>query len=141
MVAEKPARRIIGWNMSRYEEPLSYPADAARGPIVAITDGYASSGGDLVIQALKSYGIATVVGTRTWGRGDNGAERLGSRPRSSARHRRPAGVAGAGAAHARRSAHRLTSRDHSAQSVRSARMASGSPPGWPRRCCTVARHR
>jgi tricorn protease len=67
LVAEKLARRIIGWNVSRYEEPSSYPADAPRGPIVAITDGYASSGGDLVIQALKSYGIATVVGTRTWG--------------------------------------------------------------------------
>jgi tricorn protease len=67
LVAEKLARRIIGWVVSRYEEPSSYPADAPRGPIVAITDGYASSGGDLVIQALKSYGIATVVGTRTWG--------------------------------------------------------------------------
>jgi tricorn protease len=67
LVAEKLARRIIGWNVSRYEEPASYPADAPRGPIVAITDEYASSGGDLVIQALKSYGIATVVGTRTWG--------------------------------------------------------------------------
>jgi tricorn protease len=67
LVAEKLARRIIGWNFSRYEEPSSYPADAPRGPIVAITDEYASSGGDLVIQALKSYGIATVVGTRTWG--------------------------------------------------------------------------
>jgi tricorn protease len=67
LVAEKLGRRIIGWNVSRYEEPSSYPADAPRGPIVAITDEYASSGGDLVIQALKSYGIATVVGTRTWG--------------------------------------------------------------------------
>jgi tricorn protease len=67
LVAEKLARRIIGWNVSRYEEPSSYPADAPRGPIVAITDEYASSGGDIVIQALKSYGIATVVGTRTWG--------------------------------------------------------------------------
>jgi len=67
LVAEKLARRIIGWNFSRYEEPLTYPADAPRGPVVAITDEYASSGGDLVIQALKSYGIATVVGTRTWG--------------------------------------------------------------------------
>jgi tricorn protease len=67
LVAEKLARRIIGWNVSRYEEPSSYPADAPRGPIVAITDEYASSGGDLVIQALKSYRIATVVGTRTWG--------------------------------------------------------------------------
>ena len=67
LVAEKLARRIIGWVVSRYEEPSSYPADAPRGPIVAITDEYASSGGDLVIQALKSYRIATVVGTRTWG--------------------------------------------------------------------------
>ena len=67
MVAEKLARRIIGWLVSRYEEPSSYPAEAPRGPIVAITDEYASSGGDVVVQALKSYGIATVVGTRTWG--------------------------------------------------------------------------
>jgi tricorn protease len=66
LVAGKLARRIIGWNLSRYQEPLSYPVDAPRGPIVAITDEYASSGGDLVIQALKSYGIATVVGTRAW---------------------------------------------------------------------------
>ena len=43
LVAEKLARQIIGWNLSRYEEPLSYPVDAPRGPIVAITDGYASS--------------------------------------------------------------------------------------------------
>ncbi len=67
LVAEKLARRVIGWTVSRYEEPSTYPADAPRGPIVAITDEYASSGGDIVIQALKSYGIATVVGTRTWG--------------------------------------------------------------------------
>jgi tricorn protease len=66
-VVDKLARRIIGWNMSRYEQPSTYPAEAPRGPIVAITDGYAMSGGDIVIQALKSYGIATVVGTRTWG--------------------------------------------------------------------------
>ncbi|SRR5712691_60216 len=66
LVVDKLARRIIGWNFSRYE-PLTHPADAPRGPIVATTDGYASSGGDLVIQALKPYGIATFVGTRTWG--------------------------------------------------------------------------
>jgi tricorn protease len=66
-VIEKLARRIIGWNVSRYEEPLSYPLEAPRGPIVAIADEYAMSGGDIVVQALKSYGIATVVGTRTWG--------------------------------------------------------------------------
>ncbi len=67
LIAEKLARRSIGWHVSRHEEPERYPVEAPRGPIVAITDEYASSGGDIVIQALKSYGIATVVGTRTWG--------------------------------------------------------------------------
>ena len=67
LVAEKLARRITGWILSRYEEPASYPAEAPRGPVVAITDGYAMSDGDIVIQALKSNRAATVVGTRTWG--------------------------------------------------------------------------
>jgi tricorn protease len=67
LVVEKLARRIIGWYECRNEEPSSYPFEAPRGPIVAITDEYASSGGDIAVQALKSYGIATVVGTRTWG--------------------------------------------------------------------------
>ena len=66
-IAEKLARRVIGWSLSRYEEPISYPFEAPRGPVVVITDEYASSGGDIVIQVLKSCGIATVVGTRTWG--------------------------------------------------------------------------
>jgi tricorn protease len=67
LVAEKLARRPIGWYVSRHEEPSTFPFEALRGQIVAITDEYASSGGDIVVQALKSYGIATVVGTRTWG--------------------------------------------------------------------------
>ena len=67
LLAEKLARRGIGWYLSRHEEPEGYPVEAPRGPIVAITDEYASSGGDVVIQALRSGRIATVVGTRTWG--------------------------------------------------------------------------
>ncbi len=67
LVVEKLARRIIGWDVTRYDEPSSYPAEAPRGPIVAIADEYAGSDGDIVTQAVKSYGIATVVGTRTWG--------------------------------------------------------------------------
>ena len=66
LVAERLGRRIIGWYLSRHEGPSSYPFETPRGPIVAMTDGYAMSGGDIVIQALKFYGI-TVVGTRTWG--------------------------------------------------------------------------
>ncbi|HSZ42443.1 MAG TPA: PDZ domain-containing protein [Trebonia sp.] len=68
LVAEKLARRIIGGYRSRHEDqPQSYPFEAPRGPVVAITDEYAMSGGDIVIQVLKSCGIATVVGTPTWG--------------------------------------------------------------------------
>jgi tricorn protease len=48
-------------------KPMTYPAEAPRGPIVAITGRHAMSGGEIMIQALKTYGIATVVGTRTWG--------------------------------------------------------------------------
>jgi tricorn protease len=66
LLAERLGRRIIGWYLSRHEGPSSYPFETPLGPVVALTDGYASSGGDVVIQALKSYGI-TVVGTRTWG--------------------------------------------------------------------------
>ena len=46
---------------------MSYPAEAPRGPIVAVTDEYAGSDGDIVTQAIKLYGIAPVVGMRTWG--------------------------------------------------------------------------
>jgi tricorn protease len=54
LVAEKLARRIMGWVLSRYDEPASYLANSPRGPIVALADEYASSGGDCVVQALKS---------------------------------------------------------------------------------------
>jgi tricorn protease len=66
LVAERLGRRIIGWYLSRHEGPSSYPFETPRGPVVALTNEYAMSGGDIVIEALKSYGI-TVVGTRTWG--------------------------------------------------------------------------
>jgi tricorn protease len=67
LIAEKLARRIVGWYLSRNEGPSGYPFEAPRGPIVAMTNEYAMSGGDIVVQALKSYRIAPVVGTRTWG--------------------------------------------------------------------------
>ncbi len=66
LLAERLGRRIVGWYRSRHEGPSSYPFETPRGPVVALTNEYAMSGGDIVIEALKSYGI-TVVGTRTWG--------------------------------------------------------------------------
>ena len=67
LVVEKLSRRIIGWDLSRHNRPLSYPRDAPRGPMVALADEYAGSDGDIITQAVKQYRLGTVVGTRTWG--------------------------------------------------------------------------
>jgi len=67
LVVEKLARRIVGWVTARGWEPQSYPGDARRGPMVAVCDMFAGSDGDIVVAAIRSLGLGTVVGTRTWG--------------------------------------------------------------------------
>ncbi|WP_309114870.1 PDZ domain-containing protein [Saccharothrix sp.] len=68
LVVEKLARKVIGWSVARgYTTADSYPADAPRGPVVAIADEFAGSDGDIVNVAIKQLGIGPVVGTRTWG--------------------------------------------------------------------------
>ena len=67
LVIEKLNRKIIGWEVSRRSEPMSYPADAPRGPMVAVTDEFAGSDGDIGTNAFQRYGLGPVVGTRTWG--------------------------------------------------------------------------
>jgi len=47
--------------------PSSYPEDAPRGPVVALTDECAGSDGDIVTAAIKILGLGPVVGARTWG--------------------------------------------------------------------------
>ncbi len=67
LVVEKLARRIIGWDLSRGYQPMSYPGDARRGPMVTVADMYAGSDGDIVAAAIQSLGLGPVIGTRTWG--------------------------------------------------------------------------
>jgi len=67
LVVEKLARRVIGWDWVRHRQPETYPVDAPRGPVVAITDECAGSDGDIVTAAIKRMGIGPVVGVRTWG--------------------------------------------------------------------------
>jgi tricorn protease len=67
LVIEKLTRKVIGWELSRRSEPMSYPTDAPRGPMVAVTDEFAGSDGDIGTNAFKRYGLGPVVGTRTWG--------------------------------------------------------------------------
>ncbi|GAB3871032.1 hypothetical protein GCM10029964_006610 [Kibdelosporangium lantanae] len=68
LVVEKLARKVIGWQTNRDGYPAeSYPQDAPRGPIVAVTDEFSGSDGDIVTAAFKALGLGTVVGMRTWG--------------------------------------------------------------------------
>ncbi|WP_084963249.1 S41 family peptidase [Thermoactinospora rubra] len=67
LVLEKLGRRVTGWALARGYEPMRYPEDSPRGPIVAVTDEFAGSDGDIVSAGIKNRGIGPLVGTRTWG--------------------------------------------------------------------------
>jgi len=67
LVVEKLARRVIGWDVPRGLRPETYPQDAPRGPVVALSNEFAGSDGDIVTGAIKILGLGPVVGTRTWG--------------------------------------------------------------------------
>jgi len=67
LIVEKLARRIIGWKIPRHLRPYSYPQEARRGPMVALTDEFAGSDGDIVTAAIKTLGLGPVIGARTWG--------------------------------------------------------------------------
>jgi tricorn protease len=67
LVVERLARRIIGWDLARGMRPESYPHDAPRGPVVAVTNEFAGSDGDVITAAIRILGLGPVVGTRTWG--------------------------------------------------------------------------
>jgi tricorn protease len=55
----------------RGRQPMSYPREAPRGPVVALADEFAGSDGDIVTQAIRLLNLGPIVGTRTWG-GVNG---------------------------------------------------------------------
>ncbi|WP_328808119.1 S41 family peptidase, partial [Nonomuraea antri] len=67
LVLEKLSRRVTGWALVRGYEPMRYPEDSPRGPVVAVTDEFAGSDGDIVSAGIKNRGIGPLVGTRTWG--------------------------------------------------------------------------
>ncbi|MGW7422334.1 S41 family peptidase [Streptomyces sp. NPDC054813] len=79
LVVEKLTRTILGWDLTRDAQPVSYASNAPRGPIVALTDEATSSDGDMITAAIKLLRLGPVVGQRTWGGvvGMTGRHRLG----------------------------------------------------------------
>ncbi|MCI3153770.1 peptidase S41 [Streptomyces sp. GB4-14] len=79
LVVEKLTRTIIGWDLTRDAQPVSYASNAPRGPVVALADEATSSDGDMITAAFKLLKLGPVVGQRTWGGvvGMTGRHRLG----------------------------------------------------------------
>ncbi|MER8015548.1 S41 family peptidase [Streptomyces griseoluteus] len=79
LVMEKLTRTILGWDLTRDAQPVSYASNAPRGPVVALADEATSSDGDMITAAIRLLGLGPVVGQRTWGGvvGMTGRHRLG----------------------------------------------------------------
>lgn len=79
LVVEKLTRTILGWDLTRSAQPVSYASNAPRGPIVALADEATASDGDMITAAFKLLKLGPVVGQRTWGGvvGMTGRHRLG----------------------------------------------------------------
>lgn len=68
LLLEKLARKRVGYDVSRYSlKPIPYPPESAAGPLVAITNQFAGSDGDIFSHCFKMYGLGPLVGKRTWG--------------------------------------------------------------------------
>ncbi|MFE9457546.1 S41 family peptidase [Streptomyces californicus] len=79
LVVEKLTRTILGWDLTRNAQAVSYASNAPRGPVVALADEATSSDGDMITAAFRLLKLGPVVGRRTWGGvvGMTGRHRLG----------------------------------------------------------------
>lgn len=68
LLLEKLARRQLAYRPSRWaQEARPYPDNAISGPLVALTNEYAASDGDIFSHAFKLLKLGPLVGKRTWG--------------------------------------------------------------------------
>uniref|UniRef100_A0A7C6AG86 Tricorn protease homolog n=1 Tax=candidate division WOR-3 bacterium TaxID=2052148 RepID=A0A7C6AG86_UNCW3 len=67
LLLERLRRKRIGYDITRWGTPEPYPGESVLGPIVAITNEYAGSDGDIFSHGFKLYKIGPLIGKRTWG--------------------------------------------------------------------------
>ncbi|HEX7022690.1 MAG TPA: S41 family peptidase, partial [Trueperaceae bacterium] len=67
LLLEKLARKRLGYDIQRWGEPSPYPSLSVVGPIVALTNEFAGSDGDIFSHAFKMLGLGPLIGKRTWG--------------------------------------------------------------------------
>ncbi|HZZ66060.1 MAG TPA: PDZ domain-containing protein, partial [Candidatus Baltobacteraceae bacterium] len=65
LLLEKLARKRVGYDVSRYSnKPLPYPPESVAGPLVAITNQFAGSDGDIFSHCFKLYDLGPLIGKR-----------------------------------------------------------------------------
>ncbi len=67
LILEKLARDQIGYDMQRWGQTRPYPSGAMEGPLVALTNEFAGSDGDIFSHAFKLMDLGPLMGKRTWG--------------------------------------------------------------------------
>jgi tricorn protease len=67
LLLEKLSRRRMGYDFPRWGQPIPYPMESPRGPMVALTNEHAGSDGDMFSHAFKLMGLGPLLGMRTWG--------------------------------------------------------------------------
>lgn len=63
---------LIVYTEDKYGERVEYTCDGSQQievPLVVLTDGYSASASEILAGAIKDYGIGTLVGTTTYGKG------------------------------------------------------------------------
>jgi tricorn protease len=68
LLLQKLARRRLGYDTTRWSsEPYPYPPESVLGPMVALTNEYAGSDGDIFSHGFKMMKLGKLIGKRTWG--------------------------------------------------------------------------
>jgi tricorn protease len=67
LLLEKLARKRLGYDFSRWNGILPYPSDSCTGNMVALTNEYAGSDGDIFSHVFKTLKLGPLIGKRTWG--------------------------------------------------------------------------
>ncbi len=67
LLLEKLARRRTAYVQTRWFGVQPYPEDSTAGPMVALTNEYAGSDGDIFSHTFKQMRLGPLLGKRTWG--------------------------------------------------------------------------
>ena len=67
LLLSKLARKRVGYDLTRWMGHDPYPAESPAGPMIAITNEFAGSDGDIFSHSWKLFKLGKLIGKRTWG--------------------------------------------------------------------------